>query len=282
MQPRTEEMLYFLLWTADTMLQPTWRNVHDSFEEWAWRNRLSRRLAELEREKLIERHPDPDMSRVVRLTDAGRTLALGGRDPVERWSRAWDGSWRMVLFDLPTRKIDLRRKLLRTLHRSHFGYLQNSVWITPDPVAKIHDALGGLEVQADAFIVMEGHPAAGESDAEIVRAAWHFDAINRGYESYLQFTKSGIPARSARLAWALREQRLWKEAVRKDPFLTNRLLPAGYAGQRALQARKRVLAALAAERGRPAEATTNVSHMRHICGREEGDRGGALDLVRCG
>ncbi|HYD83142.1 MAG TPA: hypothetical protein VEA63_03800, partial [Opitutus sp.] len=82
MKPQTEEFLYFLLWTADSVMRPTWRNVSDSFESWAWRNGLGRRLADLEARKILERHPEPDLSRVVRLTQRGKDLALGGRDPV--------------------------------------------------------------------------------------------------------------------------------------------------------------------------------------------------------
>ena len=40
----------------------------------------------------------------------------------------------MVVFDLPEAKNKLRVRLRRFLQEQHFGYLQNSVWITPDPL----------------------------------------------------------------------------------------------------------------------------------------------------
>ena len=245
MKPKNEELLYFLLWTADAFLCPTWRNLNDSFETWSWRNGLGRRLAVLERQRLIERHPDADLRRVVRLTEAGKRLALGGRDPAERWGRSWDGRWRFVLFDIPDRHSHLRLRLRRVLRGRHFGYLQNSIWVSPDPTADVRMVLGDDQVQADAFLVVEGTPAAGESDAEIVTGAWDFGAINQGYERYLSLGRT-VPDAGARLiAWTRRENSAWTAALRADPLLPASLLPAGYRGREAFQRRKEILARLA-------------------------------------
>jgi len=245
MRPQNEELLYFLLWTAEGFLRPTWRNLDESFESWAWRRGLARRLTDLARQRLIEHRPGPDLGRVVRLTEAGKRLALGGRDPTERWSRPWDGLWRLVLFDLPSREVPLRQRLRRILHRDHFGYLQNSVWITPDPADPIRETLRQISIAPDVFIVIEGRPASGEPDQEIVRGAWNFDRINQLYARYLTATKH-IPSGQARLVlWLQQELSAWRDAVRADPMLPMSLLPADYLGQKAYQRRKEILAHLA-------------------------------------
>lgn len=243
-KPRTEELLYVLLWTADGFMRPTWRNLTGSFEEWAWSNGVGRRLAELETQQLLERHPEPSLDRVVRLTEDGRRLALGGRDPMACWSRPWDGQWRLVMFDVPTARHDLRQRLLRVLRRQHFGYLQNSVWISPDRVTDLRKAFGDASVHADAFIIMEGRPAAGESDQEIVRAAWDFAQIDRGYEQYLAFARNPPSTGTALVAWARRENTLWKAAIKADPLLPVSLLPPKYRGREALRRRKQLFAKL--------------------------------------
>src|SRR5438552_1513378 len=96
---RTEELLYFLLWTAGSLMQPTFRNLDESFEGWAYRHGLLRRLALLEKQRLLERRTKKD--RLYRLTAEGRLRALGGRDPQIEWARRWDGRWRLVCFDVP-------------------------------------------------------------------------------------------------------------------------------------------------------------------------------------
>lgn len=246
MKASTEQLLYTLLWTADTLMRPTWRNLNDGFESWAWRNGLTRRLAELERRKLIERRAGPTLARVVRLTEAGRLAAIGGRDPLARWGRRWDGRWRLVLFDLPSHRGELRKRLWRTLRlQQQFGYLQNSVWITPDPADSVRSLLGGTSVEADAFVVFEGRPAGGETDADIVTAAWDFEAINHRYEQH-QRVLAARPRAGPQLAtWAQRENAAWRDALRIDPLLPAALLPRGYRGQTALAERKRAFAQLA-------------------------------------
>src|ERR1043166_8735459 len=101
MNAKTKELLYFLLWSCEGLLRPTFRNLTDSFEGWAYRNGLQQQLARLERQQLLESSPSTNagaMSRMVRLTEAGRIVALGGRDPEKYWSRDWDGLWRIIAY----------------------------------------------------------------------------------------------------------------------------------------------------------------------------------------
>jgi hypothetical protein len=49
MQPKTEEFLNLLLWSADTLARPTFRNLTDSHESWTYRNGLMRQVATLEK-----------------------------------------------------------------------------------------------------------------------------------------------------------------------------------------------------------------------------------------
>lgn len=181
-----------LLWTADSLLRPSWRDaLGPDFEGWAWRHGLTRRLAQLEQRKLLEQHPaSPPSERIVRLTAAGRLTALGGRDPVERWARPWDGRWRLVLFDLPSVEVAMRSKLRRLLHSEHFGYLQNSVWLTPDSLAETHRIIRSIPTNPEGFLLFEGRPAGGEPDAELVKGAWDFDAINAHYEKHLAVVRA--------------------------------------------------------------------------------------------
>ena len=132
-RPKTELLLYYLLWSTESLMRPTFRNLDESFEGWAYRSGLYRQIAKLESQRFIERKPDED-GRIYRLTRCGRLHALGGRDPMTQWGRGWDGYWRLVLFDVPVISNTLRSQFRRYLRRKSFGCLQKSVWITPDPV----------------------------------------------------------------------------------------------------------------------------------------------------
>jgi phenylacetic acid degradation operon negative regulatory protein len=247
MRPATEEFLYFLLWTADTLLmRPTWRNLNDPFETWVHRNGLARRLRYLEQEKLLERHPAAELGRVVRLTETGRLAALGGRDPAGRWARAWDGRWRLVLFDLPSKQRELRMRWWRHLRTAGFGFLQNSVWITPDSLAETERVLARESIAVETLTLFEGRPAGGETDAQLVAGAWDFAKINALYEQHQRLLRELPTATdfSVWREWAHRERTAWNTAVRLDPLLPQTLLPPDYAGKKAWAARRQAFAKL--------------------------------------
>jgi DNA-binding transcriptional regulator PaaX len=247
MKPQTKEFLYFLLWCTDKLARPTFRNLTDSYEGWAYRNNLLRQVAVLEQQKLVERNFAEPGDRLYRLTSQGRLFVLGGRDPQARWSRKWDGHWRVVLFDIPSAQDSYRRKLRRYLHGHGFGYLQNSVWITPDSLEEERRVLVDGKVNVESLILMEARPCAGESDAEIVAGAWDFKRINNSYARHLEILgeRPGGPLKSKTASkafrrWAAAEREAWLNAVTNDPLLPERILPAGYLGQQAWRQRREV------------------------------------------
>lgn len=247
MKAKTEEFLYLLLWSLDTLARPTFRNLNASFEEWAYLQGFLPQIARLEKRKLLEGRSISKNDRVYRLSAFGRVTALGGRDPEERWNRKWDGRWRVVLFDVPTSRNTHRERLRRYLRRRAFGYLQNSVWITPDSLEKERDILAGGKVDVESLIFLEAQPCAGESNAEIVAGAWDFERINRRYIRYLEVLDDQPRANATTetaarrlLDWGRREREAWRDAMRDDPLLPERILPGGYLGRKAW--RKRVAA----------------------------------------
>ena len=249
MKPRTEELLYLLLWGADRLACPTFRNLTDSFESWAYKNGFLRQIRELEARKILERKSGGAAEAIYRLSESGRLIALGGRDPVAQWNRLWDGRWRMILFDLPEAEASARVKLRRFLQSSGFGFLQNSVWITPDPLNPITRELSAHGEDVESLITLEARPAAHETDADIVAGAWNFENINHLYERSLKIlsqlprtrTKTGPPVEPLH-RWAKQEKLAWQEAISADPLLPDSLLPAGYLGKKTWAERSRVLA----------------------------------------
>ena len=244
MKPRTEEFFVFLLWSADKLMRPTFRNLTDSYEGWAYRNGFLRQVTTLEQQQFIERDPVAPDDRMYRLTWHGRLHALGGRDPQTRWSREWDGRWRLVLFNVPTAQNSHRDRLRRFLRDKGFGYLQKSVWITPDSLAEERHILVGGKINVKSLILLEARPCAGESDAEIVTGAWDFDRINHRYDRHLKIlgerpdgTLRNKLAAKVLLRWAAVERGAWLDGVTNDPLLPQRILPSDYLGQQAWRRR---------------------------------------------
>jgi phenylacetic acid degradation operon negative regulatory protein len=229
-------------------VRPTFRNLTGSYETWAFRRGLLHRVWALERQHLLERDPARRDERIYRLTKQGRLRALGGRDPQERWSRNWDGRWRLVVFDVPATQNSRRTRLRRYLRKRGFGCLQNSVWITPDALEEEMKILSGGKANVKSMILLDVRPCAGESDSEIVASAWNFKRINSLYKQHLRVLDDrptealrNLEAARALQDWATREQNAWRSAVQIDPLLPESILPAVYLGKKAWKKRMEAL-----------------------------------------
>jgi phenylacetic acid degradation operon negative regulatory protein len=215
--------------------------VRAAWSRWFSHERFLRKLAQFESRGWIEMIPagKDDLNGAVRLTEAGREAALGGRDPERSWSREWDGNWRIVLFDIPETQHAVRKRLGRGLRRLGFGYLQHSVWVSPDPVVEVAHLLRGLKLNVEVLSVMDARPCAGGSDLELVAGAWDFERINRNYDLYLEVLDSR-PLRTSGRSWRTWldvECKAWNRAVGDDPLLPGVLHPRGYRGREALRRR---------------------------------------------
>jgi phenylacetic acid degradation operon negative regulatory protein len=247
MKPKTELFLYHLLWSADQLARPTFRNIEQSFEAWAYRGGLARQIVALEKECWIERKPDEPDKRICRLTEKGRLRALGGRDPSSFWKRNWDGKWRMVIFDVPMARNTQRVRLRRYLRGRGFGFLQNSVWISPDPLTEEARLLRATQADVESLVFFEARTCAGETDAQIVAGAWDFERINAKYRAHLGLLRARPKRQGGELSartlqkWAKAEWEAWRDATAVDPFLPRSLLPRGYLGEQAWARRIEVL-----------------------------------------
>jgi DNA-binding transcriptional regulator PaaX len=120
--------------TTGRVLADWWRATRRS-------NKLADQLRLLTERGCVRTGSGPVDDRLLTITEHGRRLVWGDTDPEARWARRWDRSWRLVLFDVPQAKASLRAGLRRKLRALHFGWLQNSVWLSPDPVDAILPAL---------------------------------------------------------------------------------------------------------------------------------------------
>jgi phenylacetic acid degradation operon negative regulatory protein len=245
-----EDFLAVLAWGLEKILLPSPHNILKSFESWDYQNRLRPQLRSLERARLVERERSPNGSS-YRLTERGRLTAWGGDNPVERWARPWDGHWRVVLFDLPEKNRASRIRLWRWLRDHRFGYLQNSAWITPDPVSHVALPLKHRDLSCDVMLVLEAKPSAGFSHAGIVASAWDFEVINQAYQIHLDVLADAdsLLADAAtpmqRRQWLAQERLAWLNAVTTDPLLPRAIHPERYLGETAWMQRQQLMTALA-------------------------------------
>lgn len=231
---------------------------------WLWKRfslpgRLSQRIREMESSTHLSRTGAGRIDRrIFRITKNGQKALLGNTDPKTLWQREWDGHWRLVVFDIPEHQNALRTKLRRRLQQARFGWLQNSVWISPDAPDENLIAIKSTAVAAASLTMLRARPAGGESDADLVEAAWDFPRIANDYQAYRKVLR-GHPGPTAGLEewlkWLKFDHAAWRQITARDPFLPVRLLPEGYAGQQAWAERTRAYERFTAALRRAAGAT---------------------------
>jgi phenylacetic acid degradation operon negative regulatory protein len=244
---KTELLLYRLLWLADKPMRPSFRNLEQSFEGWAYRNGLLAQIQRLEAQGFLESTRDPRTGeKLHRLTEAGRLVAAGGRDPAAAWAKKWDRRWRLFLFDIPEGERSKRKKLTRALSAAGCGCLQDSVWITPTAPPAIGKLLSEDDVDCSQLLMLLAESKGRSVDARMVDGAWNFEAINDHYREFLavldRFRLLARPCpRPAFEDWTEAERTAWKKALALDPLLPAELLPKGYLGRSAWRRRNQVL-----------------------------------------
>ncbi len=215
-------------------IQALWNRVSPA-------GRLDQSLRRLESTGAISIRGEGNIDkRILRLTDHGYREALNGIDPPASWARGWDGRWRIVAFDIPESAKALRTRLRRRLHEFRFGWLQNSVWISPDPVDAFRAKLNEKNTVPESLTFLAATTIGGESSAAMVSAAWDFHDLAKRHTAYLDILRLR-PGRTrgfeAWTQWLAAEQRAWRHIAAIDPFLPRELHPAEYAGQQVWEAR---------------------------------------------
>jgi phenylacetic acid degradation operon negative regulatory protein len=242
----TDSRMILLMMAAEgveasgTVLAALWRRL-------SRRGRLAQQLRNLQAGGMVNDRGSGRLdARLFRLTDRGRQAVFGAVEPEKLWSRKWDGRWRMAMFDVPQSQVALRVRLRRRLRELRFGWLQNSVWLSPDPVSRLAKQLGQDGVSVESLVFMEGGPAGGETNEALVWGAWEFQKLEKAHVAYRKLLKlqpgmGRLVRRSEWTAWLKAEQRAWREILRLDPFLPEALWPQRYEGRTIWRARLEAL-----------------------------------------
>lgn len=130
----TEEILLFL---EDVIKAPIKAFFEVPYKCHIPKEKLYPRFNYLEKTGCIKRNKNN-----FQLTSKGRQKAWYLKWKLKRIDiKKWDGKWRVLSFDIPENKKQLRESLRWKLVSLNFIRLHDSVWITPLPIEKEIDQL---------------------------------------------------------------------------------------------------------------------------------------------
>ncbi len=191
-------------------------------------------LQRLQQNQLIVRHGRGKTARFS-ITAQGRRRA-GVFDPAFHWNKPWDGTWRVFTYDVPESRRRDRYRLWEALRARKLGLLQRSVWVWPHDVKRLLQEVLEAEGIPECFCGFGATSVFLCTNAEIVRAAWDFEEIDRRHAMYLNHSVANVKSlRAARsltkLAHIARiERQAYQHAFSLDPLLPRALLPKAYRG----------------------------------------------------
>lgn len=167
----------------------------------------------------------------IKITPQGLKFLAMSLDLRKFSHKTWDKKWRVVIFDVSERKRKQRDSLRNKLKDLSFGMLQESVWITPFPIAsELKEYFDDWYIHGE-ILISESRILIGDQKA-IVNRVWKIGSLEKKYQRLVKFWKKVSPKhRGQKLS--LKFQRLYLELLTKDPFLPMELLPQPWVGESA-------------------------------------------------
>ena len=138
-------------------------------------------LAKLKKYEWIEKIVEND-EMYYRITPKGEKAIDRYLKPL-RQSGKWDGRWRLVMFDIPESKRDIRDRLRRALSNLGLGILQASVWISPNDIKnEISEIAKRLDVGTNLkfFEVSRNQTL----DQTIIEKSWNLPELEDQYHLF--------------------------------------------------------------------------------------------------
>src|SRR3990172_7766558 len=100
----------------------------------------------------------------------------------------WDGRWRLVIFDVPESKRNIRDKLRRYLMGLGLGILQASVWISPNDIKKDIDEIA-QKLDLGSCLKYFEVSRNTNLDNTILEKSWNLPELEDKYKKFIFETK---------------------------------------------------------------------------------------------
>lgn len=168
----------------------------------------------------------------IEITSVG-LKALGMSLNLNKFSaKPWDGTWRLVVFDIEEKAKKDRDSLRWKLKELGFAMLQESVWISPLPLEKeLGEYFNNQKIKGEVLLT-RSKVLVGDQKA-LAEKCWGLDELNEKYQDLCGQWKERRVENSIKEAFNFENKFL--NLVLKDPFLPKDLLPELWYGKKAQQ-----------------------------------------------
>ena len=170
-----------------------------------------------------------------RLSEMGKKQLLTSYPVLGIENKAWDGFWRIVIFDIPESQRILRDKLRQYLLKMGFGELQNSTYVSAyDYQKEFLQWLKEHHLEKNVLLLESKQKYLGEPKL-LGEKVWGIEKLNSGYKQIIDrlTTRFGLKDEARREEWLKKVYRDYLEVLLQDPWLPVELLGENWQGEKA-------------------------------------------------
>ena len=185
----------------------------------------------------------------MRITSEGKRIIQRDFPMLSFQNKAWDGKWRISMFDIEEINKTVRDRLRRKLKELGFGMLQKSVFISPHDIMRDFLEFSESAGIKDNLYFLETDNLIVGDRREFANKIWRLNELNESYKEIVDEIKNRYMISQSDRAEKLYTQKgnqgnqLSKDAVKvrskwlniliADPFLPKNLLPKPWWGDEA-------------------------------------------------
>jgi phenylacetic acid degradation operon negative regulatory protein len=131
--------------------------------------------------------------RYYALTERGRRRMTEAAERIYKFKREhWDGRWRILVYNIPEKKHELRSQIRQELKWLGWGSLSNSAWITPNNIVeRTKEHLKSYRVNKYVEI-FEATYLAFSDDQELLKKCWDLTEIDARYREFISVYQSRL------------------------------------------------------------------------------------------
>lgn len=195
-------------------------------------------LSTMIREGLIDKSDQPDNSK-YKVTEKGFSeLCL--IFPYFRFMKDnWDGKWRVLSYEIPEKKRDLRDRLRREVAGWGLGPWHRSFWLTPHPIIEnLRNLVTGKE-EEKYIQAFEGGHSFGDKEI-LIEKVWAKSELEKKYRQLFRSWHLILSSNEDKLVKLKKVVLEFVNLLRMDPGLPKELIGEGWIGFEAFNIYKEI------------------------------------------
>jgi len=183
-------------------------------------------LSGLLKEKIIEKGEKENQ---YRLTDKGfAELCL--EFPFFRFQREkWDGKWRIISYEIPEKKRELRDRLRREMQGWGLGPWHRSFWLTPHPILPTLKLLTSQKEEEKYIQAFEADHTFGDREF-LIEKVWGKSALDKSYRELFKKWHEVLSSGDEKVDKLKKVIGEYVNLLRQDPGLPKELIGESWIG----------------------------------------------------